>query len=389
MLKRYGVLLICLLFIISTLTGCFQGSALGKPKEDAAAVISVWYSLQGKEEQELLKQLKRISIENNEVVVKGEKIAESTFVDYVWKMQAGGLGPDILIASRKSIVDLYEEGAISPVLAETDQPYASAEALFTFNQERYAAPWLTDVPLLYYRIDEYDEAPKDLNEILAKRSAIATSSLNTALLGPWWKAEGGILSSAGLPRIDFSINHSFIERMLYLTGQGLLIHDNQALQRLARGEVNYAIAWASQRHVLDKAKVNWDCRSLETVLGKNGKALLDKTIGIANSSIKTIPGRESAILIVQEELLKTEVQTAMFETGYRIPVSQEYYTTLPSTFNRETAKTIDNAWILAGDLIDWYYIAIQDVSWRNIFAGADVEDELEKAQQSAFGLLEQ
>ena len=386
MLKRYGIILICILLIISTLSGCIQGPAQGRPGGDAPVFISVWYTLEGKEEQELLKQLERISVENNEVVVLGERIPEANFVDYVWKMQAGGQGPDILIASRPLIFALYEKGAISPVLAEGDRAFETAQELFTYNHELYAAPWLTDVPLLYYRKDKVNEPPRDLNEIWAKKAAIAITSLNTGLLSPWWKAEGGNFSLAGIPQLDSPTNLAFIEKILYLRSEGLLLFDNQALQRLASGEVSYAIAWASQRDVLEETEVEWDILSLETVLGKNGKALLDKTIGIANSSIKTIPARQSAILRVQEELLKTETQTAMFQAGNKIPVSQEYYET-SHTYNNEIAKTLNNAWAMAPDLIDWHYIAIQNSSWSNILAGASVESELNKAQQSALELL--
>lgn len=140
MLKRYGIILICILLIISSLTGCIQGPAQGKPGGDAPAILSVWYSLEGNEEQELLSQLERISEDNNEFEVRGERIPEADFADYVWKIQAGGQGPDILIASRPLLSALYEKGGISPVLAEKSKALESVEKLFTLNSELYAAP---------------------------------------------------------------------------------------------------------------------------------------------------------------------------------------------------------------------------------------------------------
>lgn len=388
MLRRYGIILISILLIISTLTGCIQGPAQGKPGGDAPAVLSVWHSLEGNEEQELLSQLERISKDNAEFEVRGERIPEAKFVDYVWKIQAGGQGPDILIASRPLLAALYEKGAISPVLAEKAKAFASVEELFTFNQELFAAPWLTDVPLLYYRKDKVDSPPSDLNEIWIKKASIAVPSPNTVLLSPWWQAEGGSLSLAGIPQLDSQFNLSFMEKLLYLRSEGLLIFDNQAVSMLIKGEVNYAISWASQSPVLEDSKVAWDCVSLDSVVGKNGKSLLDNTIGIANSSLKTIPAREGAIMKIQEELLKTETQIAMFRAGNRIPVNKEYYGAPQNSFKQETAKAINNSWIPAGDLIEWHFIDIQDLSWRNIISGADAGSELKKAQQSALKLLE-
>lgn len=388
MLKRCGIILIFILLIISSLSACAQGPEQGKPGGNAPAILSVWYSLEGNEEQELLSQLVRISEDNNEFEVRGKRIPEVDFVDYVWKIQAGGQGPDILIASRPHLFALYEKGGISPVLAEKSKALDSAEELFTFNRELYAAPWLTDVPLLYYRTDKVDSLPTNLNEIWQTKASIAMPSPNTVLLSPWWKAEGGNLSLAGIPQLNSPANLSFIKKLVDLRNEGLLILDNQALSRLIKGDVDYAISWASQSHILEESQVAWDCISLENVLGKNGKALLDKTIGIANSSLKTNPARKGAILVVQEELLKLETQTAISEAGNRIPVSKEYYEAPQNSFRIETAKTISNSWTPTGNLIEWQFIGIQDVSWRSIITGADAEGELEKAQQSALKLLE-
>ncbi|KUO62017.1 MAG: hypothetical protein APF84_05155 [Gracilibacter sp. BRH_c7a] len=388
MLKRYPIILMCILLIISTLTGCIQAPAQGDPGGDAQAVLSVWYSLNGKEEKELLSQLERISQENNEFEVRGERIPETDFVDYIWKIQAGGQGPDILISTRPILSALYEKGAVSPVLAERDKAFSSAEELFTFNHELYAAPWLTDVPLLFYRKDQVKTPPYDINEIWIKKASIAVPAPSTVFLSPWWKAEGGNLSMAGIPQLNSPANLAFLNRLIYLRDEGLLIFDNQAMTRLVKGEVNYAISWASQSHVLENSQIEWDCVSLETVFGNNGKALLDKTIGIANSSLKTTPARESAILIILEELLKTDTQIAMSQAGNRIPVSKEYFEGSPITIKTKIAKTISNSWVPSTNLLEWQFMNIQDSSWLNILAGSDTEIELEKAQQSALELLE-
>lgn len=388
MIKKLGAIIICLAILITILGGCLKNPAQGEPHGDAPAVISVWYTLDGVEEQELLRQFEIINEEQAVAIIKGEQIPESGFVDYVWKMQAGGEGPDILIAKRQNIHALYEKGALAPVLAQDYSVFDTAEKAFSFHGQLYAAPWLIDVPLLYYRSDRVEKPPANLDELLLKNTAVALPSLDFALLSSWWKEQGGSLSFNGVPRLNSPANLSFLDKLLYLKSEGLLVFDNFPLERLAGGEVNYALAWASQSNILEKTQVQWDCISLNRLLGNNAGSLLDNIVGIANSSIKTTPYQENAIRLVQEKLLQTKTEEALFRAGYLLPASTEYYEQQDSRtgLKIETANAIRNAWSLAGSSHDWKFADFLVKSWRNIAEGADPEEELAAAQQKAFDL---
>jgi len=387
-MRRFSIIILLILTTSLFLTGCFQAPAQGKPGGDAPAIISVWYTLDGKNEEVLLKQFERINREKPEVLIKGRKVPESRFVDTVWNVQAGGEGPEIIIAGRPTIFALYEKGTISPVQAES-QIYAAGKAVFTFNQQPFAVAWLTDVPLLYYRKDRIPEPPASMSEILEKKNAVAVRSWDTTLLSPWWKAEGGSLAVSGLPALDAQANIAFLSKLLYLRAEGLLLFDDQAVNRFKTGNVNYLLGWSSDKLLLDQAGVAWGCISLHSLLGANGKALLNHTVGIANSSIKTVPALENAIRLVEEELLGTEAETLMHKAGGYVPVNPAYYDgSAPESFNDQIAKTLENAWVLEGYTLDWKLLGIQDRAWDSIFRGAKIEAELAKEQLPALEKLQ-
>lgn len=383
MKKSLLINMIILFLVIGSITGCGNIAAQGKHNGEAPAVISVWYSLGGKAEQELVKQFDRINKEHPEVVVKGEKISEAKFVDQVWNFQAGGEGPEIFITSRPVIFALYEKGAISPVLADKYTAFPAAKAVFTFNQQPFAAPWLTDVPLLYYRKDKIQEVPVSLAAIMEKKVPIGVKSFNAGLLSPWWKAEGGSFILSGKPALDSQTNLAFLNKLLSLRSEGLLIVD-QASERFRQGEINYLLSWASESTALTQAGVDWGSISLNSLLGSNGKVLLDQTIGIANSSIKTFPAMEDAIRIVQEELLKAETEASMQKAGGKLPVEETFYDGAKiDTLNAQVALTLKEAWHLEGYLSDWKLLPLQDKAWQNITQGANIEGELTIIQQTA------
>lgn len=389
MKKRLAIYIICLFLLLGGITGCEKAPKQGTPGGDAPAVVSVWYSLSGNEEQELLKQFKRINQEYPEVIVKGEKVPEAGFVDQVWNLQAGGEGPEIMITSRPIIFALYEKGTISPVLADKYPAYPSAKAVFTFNQQPFAAPWLTDVPLVYYRKDKVSQPPASLAELAEKKAPLAVKSFDTSLLSPWWKAEGGTLTLSDAPALNSPANAAFLNKLISLRSEGLLIFDNLAVERFAKGEINYLLSWASDSTALTQAGIDWGSISLNTLLGSNGKALLDKTIGIANSSIKTVPAMEEAIRLVEEELLKAETQASLQKAGGKQPAGDTYYEgSKIESLNAQVALTLTNAWSLEGYYLDWKLLSLQDKGWQNIAGGAKIESELLSIQQRAQELAE-
>jgi len=75
-------LLFWLVLITINITGCSSPSQ-GVPGGQAPAVVTVWYSLTGQAEQELLNQFSRINEERPEVIVKGVRIPQKEFVEQV------------------------------------------------------------------------------------------------------------------------------------------------------------------------------------------------------------------------------------------------------------------------------------------------------------------
>ncbi len=116
---------------------------------------------------------------------------------------------------------------------------------------------------------------------------------------------------------------------------------------------------------------------------------MNHTVGIANSSIKTVPALENAIRLVEEELLGTEAETLMHKAGGYVPVNPAYYDgSAPGSFNDQIAKTLENAWVLEGYTLDWKLLGIQDRAWDSIFRGAKIEAELAKEQLPALEKLQ-
>ncbi len=71
--------------------------------------------------------------------MRGEKNPRGKFVNALWNVQAGGEGPEIVIAGRSTIICAFEKGAISPVLAEDYQAYPAAEKMFILINKPVAA----------------------------------------------------------------------------------------------------------------------------------------------------------------------------------------------------------------------------------------------------------
>jgi len=364
------------------LAACQQGPKQGQPGGEAPVVVSVWYSLEGKQEQALLAQFEQIN-KKREVLVKGIKIPAKDFVRKVWALQAGGQGPEIFIAEGDILAALYEQGAISPVLADSSQVYPSLLAGFTYNRQVFALPWLTDVPLLYYRKDIVSAPPVDLNE-LGLRQSIAVSSQDFLLFSPWWKAEGGILCQGKLPALNVKANEDFLLKLQTLKTDGKIREDKQAVALFKSGEATYLLAWTSDSINLNQGQGNWGCVSFSRLFGSQANALLAKTIGIANSSIKTSPALEDAIRLVEEELLQTEVEAAAHKTTGYMPANVNfYYQAEDGTLIKEAALTIENSWSLEGNALEWKLAPIFRQAWQNIADRTEISKQLATAQEDA------
>lgn len=386
-IARMTTIKLILVVLLSTaLAGCSGSPGLGKPGGEAPVVIAVWHSLQGGQEQQLQQELKRISQKRPEILIQTEYIPEAAFADQAWKYQAGGEGPEIFISSRSTLFALYEKGALAPVLA-APAVFPAAQAVYTFNQQAYAVPWLIDAPMLYYRSDTV-AAPASLNALWDRKAPLAISSFNLSLLNAWWRAEGGYLMQDGKPALNAPVNSAFIAKLQFLRADGLLVVDPAALDRFSSGEINYLLAPASAGRILDQRQIDWKCASLYSVLGAGGKTLFDNQIGIANSSIKTTPVTEQAVKIVEEELLSPETMTAMVQAGGRLPAAVPYYegAAAPS-LNYEANIALQNGWMFEGGLKEWKVFTLFYGAFPGIAGGSTLEQDLVNIQTTAEGLF--
>ncbi|MFA6807867.1 MAG: extracellular solute-binding protein [Eubacteriales bacterium] len=378
---RYVLVLMLIIFLFA---GCIQAPTQGQPGGEAPAIIAVWHTLQGEEEKELLKQIERINDEYPEVTVKAEYIAEDKFISTIWNVQAGGEGPEIFIARRQIIQALYEKGALAPVLADEKNTFSAARAIFYYNNKSYAASWLTDVPLFYYRSDRVSTPSATIDEVFGRKAVVGIPDTDTALLSPWWKSKGGALSESGVAVLDSTNNISFATLLAYLHSEGLLRIDKDCLNSFIKGDINYMISWASNSPILTANNVKWSVISPVVMFGTGGNALLSNTLGIANSSIKTGSGTDETIRLVENELISLEVEAAMSKVDRRIPLNNLFYSNAQAnSYLGQTAKTLENALVLKGSALDWNYLDLQNAAWRSIVAGGNISEEITAAQKKA------
>lgn len=380
------IALITLSIILLIIPGCAGKIPPGAPGGEAPAVITVWYALNGKSEQELKNLLLKINQKHPEVIARGEKIAETEFVDKAWNLQAGGEGPEIFIASRQTIFELFAKGAISPLLADNSEIFPSANSVFSYNGQLYAAAWLTDIPLLYYRKDRVP-APTGFAELLEKKAVIAVRSLDTGLLSFWWKAEGGGLSLGGIPTLNSEANLAYLNKVLGLRSEGVLVFGEQAITKFINGDADYLLAWASDSTALNQSGVNWGCISPAALTVEKDGVLLDRTIGIANSSIKTSPGIQTAIQSVQQELLKHDNEGLMSGATGAFPTNELFYEGVQAgTLKGEAAATFKNSPEIPAYPWDWEFLIMQDKAWEEAASGVQSNTVLKEAQQKAVSI---
>jgi hypothetical protein len=55
--------------------------------------------------------------------------------------------------------------------------------------------------------------------------------------------------------LDAQANIAFLSKLLYLRAEGLLLFDDQAVNRFKTGNVNYLLGWSSDKLLLDQAGV--------------------------------------------------------------------------------------------------------------------------------------
>ncbi|KLU67013.1 maltose ABC transporter periplasmic protein [Desulfosporosinus acididurans] len=378
----------CLLIIFFLVIGCAQAPQTGQPGGPAPAVIEVWHSLLGAQADALQAQTEAIMKAHPEVIVKLKYIPEEKFASFSYQAEAGGEGPEIFIARREVIRQLYSQGTLAKTAYSDQGSFSAASAGFRFGDTQYALPWLTDVPLLYYRTDMVS-TPSTLDSLFSSQGGTSVLAADTGTLSAWWNGQGGKLMNAGKPSLDDPSNLAFLQKLIAWQSAKTLRIDPQAMSAFANGQTPYVIAGASQAALLNQQKVPWGCIPLADLTGGQGEPLLGLTFGIANSAIMTKDlGPE--IQIVEKGLLQPEAEGALVKAGSLLPANMAYYK-LPEAQTGvypQAYQAFAKAWVLSGSAQEWNLISLQDTAWSSALAGSlSPQDALTNAQTQALKAL--
>lgn len=379
----------CLIAIFMFVTGCAKTPQPGQPGGLAPAVVEVWHSLQGAEVDALQGQIQTIMKTHPEVIIKLKYVPEQNFVAFSYQAEAGGEGPEIFIASREILRQLYGQGALAPTAYIDQDAFPATLAGFRFGGVGYALPWLTDVPLLYFRTDTAS-VPANLSDLFSAKGGISVTSSDTATLSAWWNGQGGRLMNAGKPAMDDPNNVAFLQQLLTWKSSKVLRIDPNVLTAFADGKTPYMIAGASQAKFLTQQNVPWGSMPMAELVGGQGQALLGATLGIANSEVGTNDSMMPAIQTVERALLTPEVEGALMQAGRLLPANKGYYL-LPEAQKGvfpQANSALTKAWSLEGDAPEWKLIPLQDEAWSNALAGKVPSlDTLASSQEKARSAL--
>lgn len=369
-------------------TGCSSAPQTGQPGGPAPAVVDIWHSLQGAEADALQGQVQAIGQTNPGVIVKLNYVSAQNFAAFAYQAEAGGEGPEIFIASREIIQELYGQGALAPVAYSNQEAFPATLAAFRFGEESYALPWMTDIPLLYFRTDTA-AVPANLADLFAAQG-ISLATPDTATLSTWWNGQGGRLINSGNVSLNDPNNLLFLQQLLTWRSGNVLRVDPNALSAFANGQTPYVIAGASVAKQLTLLNVPWGSIPLSDLLGGQGQALISTTLGIANSAIKSTSEMMPAIEAVEKALLTPEVEGAIQEAGTLLPANISYYGRPEAQKGvfPQANNALSKAWVLEGSSQEWKLIPLQNEAWSNVLAGnATPEDALNSAQEQAGKVL--
>ena len=383
--RVYPAFLLCIIAVLLLASGCVRAPQPGQPGGPAPAVVEIWHSLQGAETEALQAQAEWIMAKHSAVLVKLKYVPEANFVNFSWLAEAGGKGPDIFITSRETICQLYERGMLAKPAYLDQGAYPAALAAFQSEGTAFASPWLTDVPLLYYRPD-LARAPLNLDDLFGNRGGVSLTAADMFSLAVWWSAPGSKIENSGPPVLTDSGNLEFLQQLLRRQESGSLRIDASASGTFAAGQSFYMIAGAGHAKSLSESGVPWRSMSLSDLVGGQGQPLLCATLGIANSTIKTTEILLPAIRLVEKELLALETQAAMALAGNRLPVNTGYYL-LPEAAEGvypQAAAALENAWVLEGTAREWKVFPWLEKAWGKALAGEMTPEEaLAYAQEEA------
>ncbi|SPF54770.1 conserved exported hypothetical protein [Candidatus Desulfosporosinus infrequens] len=378
----------CLLIFI-LVTGCTRTPQAGQPGGPAPAVVEIWHSLQGAEADTLQAQIQTITKKQPEVIIKLKYVPEQNFVAYSYQAEAGGEGPEIFIAASNILHQLYGQGALAPTAYVDQDAFPATSAGFRFGGVGYALPWLTDVPLLYFRTDTAS-VPANLADLFAAKGGISVISSDTATLSTWWNGQGGQLIKAGKPVMDDPNNVAFLQQLWTWQSSKVLRIDPNALTDFASGQTPYMIAGASQAKLLTQQNVPWGSIPLAALVNGQGQALVGATLGIANAEVGTNDEMRPAIQTVEKALLTPGVEGELMQAGSLLPANMGYYR-LPEAQKGvfpQANSVLTKAWSIEGDAPEWKLIPLQDEAWSNVLTGnVSPQDALSSAQGKAGSAL--
>ncbi|CAA7599691.1 Bacterial extracellular solute-binding protein [Acididesulfobacillus acetoxydans] len=365
-------------------TGCFRAPQRGQPGGEAPAVVTVWHTLRGAEKAALKSQVQRIMQENPAIIIKLKYVPEQSFVTMSFEAEAGGEGPEVFLAPREILWQLYAKGELTPVVQYLSDAYPAELAQFRFYNRLYAQPWLTDVPLLFYRTDSA-AAPASLTDLFAK-GGLAATILDTESLAPWWTAQGGGVWTHNAPQLNSAADLAFLQQLLAWRGAGQLRVDPNALTLFADKQVPYLLGWAGQAPSLTALKIPWQALSLTALSAGKGRVLPGTTLGIANSAVKTTGAMVQPVRVVEDALLKPEVEAAVAQAGQLLPASGAYYLSGAGRqgIGPPVSQSLQDIWPLAGDAPERKLLPAEDAAWAQAASGAlSPQDALNRAQTEA------
>ena len=383
------LLLVFLLIVILSVAGCSQTPQQGEPGGKAPAVITIWHSLQGAEAAALQEQTEELMVDHPEVIVELKYIQESKFAALAYQAEAGGEGPEIFIARWEILDEMWAQGSLAPVASTNTAGVDAASTMFRYGDKYYARPWLTDVPVLYYRTDLI-KVPQNLNELIDSKETTVITSTSMSNLSTWWSAGGGKLYNNGRVTMDSATNREFLATMLVWQEKKTLVSTSDAFNTFVNGQAAYYVGWASQAQLLSQRKVPWKSIALTDLTGGTGQPLLGTTLGIANSTVKTTAEMTAAIKIVEDALLTPEVEAVMAQAGRRLPANATYYD-LPQAETGvypAAGKSLNSAWLLEGNSLERLLIPVQEKAWGKALNGQlSAEEALAEAQLQAQKIL--
>ncbi|HHY26153.1 MAG TPA: extracellular solute-binding protein [Desulfitobacterium dehalogenans] len=384
---RYRILIIGFLVYALLLAGCGEDPQQGLPGGAAPAVIEVWHSLAGAEAEALGKEVQKIMDGHPEVIVHLEYIEEGEIARLAYLAQAGGEGPEIFLTTSQALTELFQQGALAPVIGNADS-FIGLTSQFKYGEKLYAHPLATDVPVFYYRTD-LAQLPPTLADFYATKGVLALTALDAKNLAPWWLAQGGKLAGNGQPVLQEPANLIFLQQLLAWKEGKLLVVDPNAWDLFLNAQAAYTIANASRAQGLTEA-IPWGSVPLHQLTAGQGELLAVRTLGIANSSIKSSESLSPLIRLVEEELLSSDSQWAIAKAGKRFPASSSFYSReeAQSGILRQVGLSLAQVWSLPGNALEGKLIPIQDKAWQRAWTGVKPEEALAGAQAEAGKVLE-